>query len=221
MTLKLFKTRDEVPEAQRAGAIELKDGQFAIEEAPDPALGDAGARAIAAERTAREKAERERTEAQQELDRIRRENEARDKGVTEAQLQEIRDAEALARKPIVDENAVLKAENKKLKYTDRLKQMALGAGIMTDRIDDAMLVLEQRTQPGDAGGIVVLGKDGKATAETIENFLKVTFKTEKKFFYKGSGASGSGAEGSDGDDAPPPKREDQIAAKRAQVAGAL
>lgn len=200
MPIKLYDTKDAVPEALRAKAIETKDSKWAVEEV-DPALGDAGRKALDDERTARKKAEDDKKAADLELARLKQEAAARDSGVTAEQLQKIRDEEAKARKPIEDENAALKAENRKLKHTDRLKSLALKSGVMEDRIEDAMLVLERRTDLDANGGIVVKKADGTASTESIDEFLGKTFKTEKPYFYAGSGAAGGGSHGSSGEGA--------------------
>jgi hypothetical protein len=205
MPLKFFTTQDEIPQDQRESAIALADGKFAVLEEAAPAdLEAAGRRALDEERAGRKAAETARKAAEKERDDLRRAADARSRGVTEEELQRIRADEAAARKPIEDERDRLAAENRRLKHTDKVRALALKAGVMPDRIDDAMLTLEKRTDLDDSGGIIVLGKDGKATAESIDEFLSKTFKTEKPWFYRGSGASGSGSLGSDAnpEDAP-------------------
>jgi hypothetical protein len=64
-------------------------------------------------------------------------------------------------------------------------------------IEDAMLSLDKRTgltEDGDT--ITVLDKDGKAHHGEDRRFPEVDFKKEKPWLYAGSGASGSGATGS-------------------------
>src|SRR4051812_9902119 len=104
MALKFYDTRDAVPEAQREAAIETKDGKFAVEEV-DPALGEAGRQALQRERTAREEADRLRKAAEKKAADLEREQQARAAGISEAELQRIRDTEALARRPLEDELA--------------------------------------------------------------------------------------------------------------------
>jgi polyribonucleotide nucleotidyltransferase len=63
---------------------------------------------------------------------------------------------------------------------------------MTDRIEDAMELLEKRvdlTEDGET--IVVKNKKGEITTEKIETFLETTFRAEKGWLYGGTGASGS------------------------------
>lgn len=207
MALKLYDTKDAVPESQRTAAVETKDGKFAVSE-DDPALGEAGKRAIQEEREARQREERARKTAEKDLDDLKREQKARAAGISEEELQKIRADEALARKPIEDELAQTKAENRKLKLTDRVQALALKYGVMPDRIEDAMLLLDKRTDLTDKDGIAVKDREGKVTTETVDEFLKTTFKKEKPWLYAGSGASGSGASGSSGTGDPEPPKPD-------------
>lgn len=202
MPLKKYPSQTDVPEAQRATAIELKSGEWAVEEV-DPALGDAGKKALDEERERAATADKARKAAEKELADLKRTVDARAKGISDEELQKIRDAEAAARKPIEEERDRLATENRKLKLTDRVQALALKYGVMSDRIEDAMLNLDRRTDLTDAGGIVVKDKTGTLTTETIDDFLKTTFKRERPWLYAGSGASGSGAEGSSGSGAPP------------------
>ena len=220
MPLKFYATQAEVPEETRESSIALADGRFAVLEEPAPAeLGADGKAALEAERTARRAAEKAKRDAEAERDRLKREHDARARGVTEEELQRIRDDEALARKPIEEERDRLAQENRRLKHTDRVRALALKHGVMADRIDDAMLSLEGRTDLDENGGIVVKGKDGKATAESIDDFLLKTFKAEKPWYYKGTGASGSGSAGSDGGggNPPPPAAPERDQQRRAAV----
>lgn len=221
--LKLYDSLDAVPEALRATAVETKDGKLAVSE-DDPALGDAGKAALEAERTARTAAEKARKDAEKERDELKRSAEARAKGVTEEELQRIRDAEAAARRPIEEERDRLAAENKKLKLTDRVQALALKHGVMADRIEDAMKLLDGRTDLGDADGIVVLDKAGKVTAEPIDDFLSKTFKKEKPWLYAGSGATGGGSSGSEGgepEDGSRKPRSKAVEAHSRTIAGAF
>ena len=198
MPMKLYDTKEAVPEAVRATAIETKDGKFAVDEV-DPALGEAGKRALEEERAARKKEADARKAAEKERDDLKRAAEAREKGISDDELQKIRDKEAADRKPIEEERDRLKQENRKLKLDDRARALALKAGVMPDRLDKAMKDLAGRldlTEGGDT--IIVKDAKGGVTTETIEDFLSKTYKAEAPFFYAGPGGSGSGGDGSSG-----------------------
>lgn len=195
MPLKTYDTKDAVPEAQRTTAIETKDGKFLVEEPVDVAsLRAEGQRALDAERERANTEEKARKAVEKKLADKERAETAEGKGVQAAELQRLRDEDAAARKPLEDRIATLEAENKTIRYSDRLKALGLKYGIMPDRIDDAMLILEKRTAPDDKGGITVLDKDGKVSTQVIDDFLEKTFKTEKSYFYAGPGGSGGGGE---------------------------
>ncbi len=198
MPLKTYDTKDAVPEALRASAVELKDGKFAVSE-DDPALGEKGKKALDDERTARKTAEDKLKAAEKERDDLKLKAEAASKGITEAELQKIRDTEAAARKPLEDENARLKAENRKLARDDRLRALGVKAGWMNDRVDKAMKDLVDRVDLTEDGkGFVVKDAKGSVTTESIEDFLGKTYKAEASFYYAGSGGAGGGSEGSSG-----------------------
>lgn len=194
MPLPVFDTQDAVPEAFRP-EYEEREGKW-HPKVPDVTKLNS---ALESERTARAEAEKAQKKAEKEAAELKRSAEARSKGITEEELQKIRDAEAAARKPIEDELASTKAENRKLKLTDRVKAKALESGVMPDRIEKAMRDLNSRVDlTEDGNSIVVKDASGKVTAETIDDFLSKTYKTEAPFFYAGSGSSGSGSEGSQG-----------------------
>ena len=223
MPLPTFDSEADIPEAFRP-EYELRDGKW---QSKDVAKLSS---ALEAERTRASTEETNRKKAEQDLAAERRAKAATEKGITAEQLEELRQADAEARKPIETENANLKAELAKLRHGDKVKALALSAevGIMSDRIEDAMNALVEgprpRTKLADDGvTILVLDKEGKVTTQTVEAFLKGDFKKEKPWLYTGSGASGSGATGSSGggEGSPPVASEDQLAAKRSQVAGAF
>lgn len=215
MPMKLYDTREAVPDAQRAAAIETKEGKFAVAE-EDEALGEKGKEAVRKEREAR-KAEKERADAlERERDELKRAAEAAEKGVTREALDKI-NAEAEKKfKPVVDENAQLKAQLRKVMLTDRLEARLLKAGAKPDRVKKALKDLEGRVELTDDGeDFVVKDENGNVTSETLDAFLTTTYKKEAPFFYAGVNSSGSGAEestGGSGSDYDPVKAGKEAAA---------
>lgn len=145
----------------------------------------------AAERKARIAVEKER-------DDLKLAAEAAKSGLTEDAARKFREDAEKAAAPDKARLAALELENKKLKHTDRLRTLALKAGVMEDRIDAAMLVLERRTDLDEKGGIIVKDKDGRDTTLDVGTFLEKEFRAEAAYFYKGTGSAGSGSTGSDG-----------------------
>lgn len=205
MPIKIVDKLEDVPEAQRGSSIKVEGGKFAYEEV----LGDGGKAAIEKERALRETAEKEAKDAKKLLDKLQKEQDAKDKGVTTDQLEEIRKKEAEERKPIEEERDRLKAENQKLKLVDRVRALALGkeGGAMEDRIDDLMMALGlgegmdlAKARVGltsDEKGLIFKDKAGNITTQTPEQFFG-EHKKEKGWFYRGSNGAGGGSEGSQG-----------------------
>ncbi|WP_353267478.1 hypothetical protein, partial [Gemmatimonas sp.] len=165
--------------------------------------------------------ERRRKEAEQKLADAQRIADAKAKGVSEDELQRIRADLAAQYAPVEQEAATLRSEVRKLKLTDRVKAMSLKAGrIMADRIDDAMLVIEPRTELGDADGIVFKDAKGAVTAMTEEQFF-AALKTEKPWLFEFTGGSGSGSTGSSRTTTTTPAAPSIDARKRASVMGAF
>lgn len=194
MPLPTYDKQEDVPEAQRDDYAE-HEGKWRPKVEIDLAVERKKRQQLLDEK---KESDRLRKEAEKERDDLKRTAEAKEKGISEEELQKIRDDEAKARKPLEDENAALKAENDKLKRVDKVRSEALRLGIMTDRIEDAMTLLDPRTVLTKEGTIAVKDKSGNITTETLEEFLGKTFKTEKPWLYKGPESSGSGAEGSQG-----------------------
>lgn len=194
MPFPVYDSQDAIPEPFRA-EYEERDGKW---HAKVPDVSGAQS-ALEKERQKARDEEKARKAAEKERDELKRARDAQEKGITEEQLQKLRDEEAKARKPIEEERDRLAAENRKLKLTDRARALALKSGVMPDRIDKAMKDLEGRLDLAEGGETIVV-KDAKGviTTESIEDFLTKTYKAEAPFFYAGSGASGSGSDGSSG-----------------------
>lgn len=223
MTLKVYDTKEAVPEAVRANAIETADHKFVVDEVDPNAISAAAQSTIDRERELRKTEEKARKKADDDLAELRRTSKAKEKGLSEEDLAAIRNDVATTYKPVEEERDRLAAENLKLKLTDKVQALALQHGIMADRIEDAMVaVLEKRTALGDAGGVVFKDKEGKVTADDARTFF-TKLKAERPWYFAGSGAAGSGARGSDGggDETQPAAAEDTIQRKRQQVAGSL
>jgi hypothetical protein len=193
MPLPVFDTQDAVPDAFRS-EYEERDGKW-HPKVPDVTKLNS---ALQSERDRAAEQERLRKAAERERDDLKRAEKAKAAGISDEELQKLRDDEAKARKPLEEKIAAQEKRIRQLTLTDRVKALALAAGVMPDRIKQAMKILDERTDLTDADGIVVKDEDGKVTTETIDDFLAKTFKKESPWFYAGSGASGSGASGSNG-----------------------
>jgi hypothetical protein len=219
MPLPIYESADAVPEEQRDDFAEF-EGKWRYK-ADIELASEKKKRAILLNE--KKEADRLRADAENKLAESERTAEARARGISEEALEEIREKERVARKPLQDRIAELEQTNRQLTLTDRVQAMALAAGVMPDRIKQAMKILDDRTDLGNAGGIVVKNEDGSVSSETIDDFLGKTFKAESPWFYSGVQASGSGAVGSGSAGGVVPAGDQQriTEAKRVQVAGAF
>ncbi len=199
MPLKTVATKEEVPEAQRSSAIETKEGKFVYEEAPDPALGDAGKEALRKERE-KAKAEKERADAlEKERDELALKAKAAEGKVSDTALASLRtefEAKVKAEKDRADAAEKSARNVKKEKVFDA---MAIKAGAIPERLPKMKKDILDRFELNEAGDDLILG-DGKGgiSTETAADFLSKTYKKESPFFYQGANGSGSGAEGDAG-----------------------
>lgn len=113
----------------------------------------------------------------------------------EKRLKAFRESE---HEPVVKERDALKAENRKLKLTDKVRADFLAAGGLDDEADDVVRLTEGRFDLGDKGKIVVLDDEGDPTGQSPREWFEKVYKKSKPGRFKGSNASGSGAKGSDG-----------------------
>lgn len=192
MPLPVFDNEADIPEAFRPDYAQSEDGKWRSKTEAEAIAAKAKQAALLTEK-AEEK--RLRIAAEGERDELRRADEARRDGVSETALEKIRSDEAAARQPILSENETLKAENRKLKYTDRVRAMALAKGVLPDRLDDAMPTLEKRIELGDADGFVFKDASGAITAQTDAQFF-AALKTEKSWFFAFEGRPGGGSQAS-------------------------
>lgn len=194
MSLKTVDTKEAVPETLRDKAIETADKKWIYEEVDPNAISPAAQTALDKERQKAKDAEAARKAAEKERDELKQKQEAAEKGISAEELQKIKDAEALARRPIEEERDRLKAENKKLKLTDRVRQLGLDKGVMKDRINAGMKIYGDRFDLADDGEtIIVKDADGKVTTQSAADFWEKTAKTESAYLFEGPGGSGSGA----------------------------
>lgn len=206
MPIKLYDSLDEIPETLREAAVETKDGKFAAEERDEINVVKG---TLDKERKRASDAEKALRDAEAERDRLRTEREARSRGATEEEIERRRKEIDDAVKPHRERADSAEAKLRKVLHVDRVRAMALTAGILPDRIEDAMLILERRTDlTDDEKGLVVKDKDGNVSATRVEDFLEREFKAEKPWLYAATGTTGSGARQSTGT---PATRSDQAA----------
>ena len=108
----------------------------------------------------------------------------------EKRLKQVRDEEL---GPVAKERDLLRAENRDLKLTDKIRAAFLEAGGRKEDVDLAVLDTARRFDLNDKGKIVVLDDDGDSTGETPKEWFEKRYKTARPNLFNGSGASGGGA----------------------------
>ena len=229
MAFPTYEKKEDIPKGFE-DLYEEKDGKFSpkVTEVPDVTKLNT---ALESQRTQAENEKKERIKAENALAELRRKEAAREGNISDEQLNKLREEDATKRKaeldPVQTELVETKAKLRKITLVDRLRTLGTAAGWLADRSDDALEAALKRADlaEGSDTNIVVKDKDGKVTTEKIEDFLKVGFKKEKPWLYAGSGASGSGAGGSNrsvaADEEPPAADTKQLEQKRATVAAAF
>lgn len=225
MPLEFAATQDAVPEAQRAGAIEVKDGRWAYEKpsALPSDLGATGQAAIDAMKQAVKDAKKEAADAKKRADDLETAQQARDKNIPAEALAAMKAAEEAARAPIIKRAEEAEARLQRLEMVRQVREAAAlpDVGMMTERLDDDMMdVLLKQLAPTDAGGVAVKDRAGNVTTVALKDHL-VSLKATKPFLFRGTGSSGGDSLPSNGDghgSAYDP-RAAGLAAAKAQTAG--
>lgn len=198
MALKIFKTKDEVPEAQREAAIALADGTFGVVEETDTTplqqeLADLRRKLEAADKLSK-KAAAEAAAA--ELAR-----KAAEQGVTAEALEKIRadvrkevESEFL---PKLEAATAAQTELRVLKVDTRVKEIALKNGVRPDRINQWWALNGHHYDlTADGKAVVVKGQEGTSVEKHV-----LTLKDDTPEFYVGTKAAGSSASGGGGGNA--------------------
>ncbi len=196
-----FDTADAIPADRKTGAVELKDGKWAVPKvaaAPDPTLGDAGKRALDTERAAREKAETDLKDAQRKLDDAIKAQEAAKANLPKDQLDQWKLERDNAVKAEQEKTA---AAEKKLQQFEverlfRVVAVLPEVNVFMERMDDDNLAWMTRSL-GLTGTkqLCVLDAEGKPTTEDVNAHL-LAKKKQRPYLFRGAGGSGSGSEAS-------------------------
>ena len=224
MPLPIFDNEADIPEAFRPEYMKGEDGKWRSK-ADEEIEVEKRKRSVLLDEKKEEV--RKRQDAERRAEEAERTVTALRSGVPEAELARIRAEEAKAREPLEQAAATAAAdaeaarkELRKVKLTDRVKTLALKHGVLTDAIDDAMLVIEPRTDLGDADGIVFKNEKGEVTAQQAEAFF-ADLKIKRPWFFAFSGTGGSGSQGSHSSTTVTPPGKTNRPAQAASVAGAF
>jgi hypothetical protein len=88
----------------------------------------------------------------------------------------------------------LTSELNTLRVDHRLRKAFEDGGVISDRIDDAVLHAKQVVKLTERGDLQILDKDGTPLDASIETYAKDLLKEAKPWLYQASGAGGSGAQ---------------------------
>lgn len=100
--------------------------------------------------------------------------------------------------PVVTERDTLKAENRRLKLTDKVRADFIAAGGFEEDADDVVRLTEATFDLDDKGRPVVLDDEGDPTGQSPKEWFEKVYKKKKPKVFKGSVVPGSGARGGDG-----------------------
>jgi len=191
MALKNYAKKDEIPTEQQAGAIELKDGTFAVVE-PDDTSGLQSA--LDTERGKREAAEALVKKTAKELTAAEAARKAASHGLTAEQLQQIRaEASKDAEDKLAAKEAELIAERTASRTKDiggAFKTLAGEQKFLGTKLDDLFRLHGDEFDLTDDRKLMVKGKPGIDPKKHMETLAK-----SRPEWVEGTKAAGGGAAG--------------------------
>jgi hypothetical protein len=179
MPLKTFETKDAVPEAQREGAIETKDGKFLVLEEPDNT----------ALVSALDKERKDRKDLAAKVAKMELDAKAKDGGLTTEKLDEIKAQVRAEYEPKLKELEKAQGDIRTLKLHDRVKGMLVSAEFID--AEAAYKIVGEDFDLTDDGQPIVKGQPAKDLKKHIDEIA-----AKYPFLVKGSQASGGGSGGS-------------------------
>lgn len=208
MSLKVFDSKDGIPESLRDSAIETKDGKWAVSD-------------VDGLRSSQQKLLDEKKKLQERMDLLESQlgglspdeiakTRAEMKRLEEDAARKAGDFDKLLEKRLGETKAeydkrIAALEPYKIKYQDReleiaIRDAASKAGVIATDLPFVLDIVKGRRVQYDekTGKPVVVDKDGDPTGLTVEKFFAETFKTEAPKFYEPAGGSGGGSNGGNG-----------------------
>lgn len=217
MALKTFKTKDEVPEAQRDNALALADGTFAVVEDTDTTAMQAE---VTEWKRKHEAAERLAKKAAADLLVAQNNDKAAKAGVTGEELAKIRaevKAEVLAElNGDLEKGRAALQENRTLKLDAKVRALAAANGVRAERLGAWWKLHGEKFDLTEDGTPIVRAHPGV----TLDKFIATECKAEMPELYVGSMAAGGGGNGGNGLPTPSSSRPDVLANPGAALASA-
>lgn len=205
MPIKTVDTVDLVPEAQRANAIERKDGKFSYEE---PADDSAAQTALTSERAQHAETKKKLKTANENLTTAQGEittlQEAVAKGggaISADALKAINDRTTAAVSAAEARATAAEDKARKAKTRADAQITAIASGSVRDKqtLDEYLTLIEPMLGVDDAGNTIVRDAAGNPTGEPLEKAMAKGGTLRRKWAFLGTGSSGASSEGSDGD----------------------
>lgn len=212
MSLKMFDSKDAVPESLRESAIETKDGKWAV--ADVDGLKSSQERLLDEKKKLQGKYE----ELERSLGGLTPEQIAKYRTdlqrLEDEQARKAGDFDKLLEKRVNEtkaeyEKRIAELSPYKTKYEDReveiaIRDAATKAGVIPTDLPFVLDIVKGRRVKLDekSGKVVVIDKDGDVTGLTVEKFFAETFKAEAPKFYGATSGSGGGSNGGSGPKAP-------------------
>lgn len=194
MPFKTFKTLEEIDEAQREDAVELKDGTFAVVE-------DSGAReTIAKIRKERDEFKRSARDAEDRLAERQREVDALKATTGDAEkktgalLEQWRKDTEAAVAAVSKEKDALASELRQVKLIDKAKETFVRLGGRPEKAEAAIKLNRDRLDLID-GVPVIKDEKGEVTTKSLDDYFGKDFRKEMPEFFAGTQAAGGGANG--------------------------
>lgn len=184
MPLTIVETLDDLPDAARSQAMELKDGRYALAEDVDVTPLKAKADELLKE-TKAERAKRKALE--DKLSQLEAEKNAQAAGLTSEKLADIMAQAEAKYKPYMDELDKMKAQLRAERLDGRVKSL-LGNARAAD-IDAAFKVVGDHFDLTDDGALMV---KADPTAK-VEDYIGKTLTAKYPFLFVGTQASGGGS----------------------------
>lgn len=105
--------------------------------------------------------------------------------------------------PIVTELEAMKAENRMLKLTDKVRAAFIAAGGIEEDADLVLKDTESRFDLDEKSRVVVLDDERDPTGHQPQEWFEKVYKKSRPKFFKGTGAAGGGSTGGGGGSAAP------------------
>lgn len=191
MAIKKYAKLEEIPEAQRGDAIELKGGEFIVNEPDD---NSALTTALETERKKREAAEGSASKVAASLKKLEDKLKAQEGGITEEKLNQIR---ADVKKELEEEYGPklkslddLRSENRSMKLDSKVQELAVAAGFLPERLKDFWKLHGDEFDLTDDGKPMVKDKPGTDVAKHVAAIAKT-----RSEWVKGTQGDGGGTGG--------------------------